>query len=102
MNMKKKNLRNISVTTAAGFCLAVGLLGTSAGESVASPQTPRAAPSELKCYTTTGNPDAVVCYRVSKRILNTGDGRLTFVPFLIQVPTPSNPPPPSVVNVLPS
>lgn len=102
MRMKKTILRNIGVATAATFCLTAGVLATSVSDSVASSRTSQATPSELKCYATTGNPDEVVCYRVSKRVLNSGDGRLTFVPFLIQVPTPSNPPTPSVVNVLPS
>ncbi|MER6101112.1 hypothetical protein ABT115_01870 [Streptomyces sp. NPDC001832] len=100
MSMKKKTLRNISVAAAASFCLAAGILGTSASNSVASPQNSQAAPSALKCYTTISNPNMIVCYRLSKRTVNSG-GHIAFFPFLIQVPTPSNPPPPAVVNVLP-
>lgn len=100
MNMKKKTLRSISVAAAASFCLEAAILGTSASDSVASPQNSQVAPAELKCYTTISDPNAIVCYRVSKRILNRG-GQITFFPFLIQVPTPSNAPAPVVVNVLP-
>ncbi|MFF3952326.1 hypothetical protein ACFYY1_03885 [Streptomyces sp. NPDC001890] len=99
MDMKKTTLRNISVATAASF-LAAGILGTSASSSVASQQNSRVAPSVLQCYRLIDNPDEVVCYRVSQRILNTGSD-LVFFPFLIQVPTPSDAPPPVVVNILP-
>ncbi|MET9659463.1 hypothetical protein [Streptomyces sp. NPDC006510] len=99
MNMKKTTLRNISAAAAASF-LAAGILGTSASSSIASPQNSQVAPSVLKCYTVIDNPDEIVCYRVSQRALNTGS-QIVFFPFLIQVPTPSNPPTPVVVNVLP-
>ncbi|MFE7105097.1 hypothetical protein ACFU98_24435 [Streptomyces sp. NPDC057575] len=99
MDMKKTTLRNISVAAAASF-LAAGILGTSASSSVASPQNSRVAPSVLQCYKLIDNPDEVVCYRVSQRILNTGSD-LVFLPFLIQVPTPSDAPAPVIVNVLP-
>ncbi|MFJ5722495.1 hypothetical protein [Streptomyces sp. NPDC093149] len=99
MNMKKTTLRNIGVAAAASF-LAAGILGTSASESVASPNNSQVASSALKCYTAINNPNKTVCYRVSQRALNTGS-RIVFFPFLIQVPTPSNPPTPAVVNALP-
>lgn len=99
MDMKKRTLRNISVAAAASF-LTAGILGTSASSSVASQQNSQFAPSALKCYTLIDNPDEVVCYRVSQRALNTGS-EIVFFPFLIQVPTPSDPPAPVVVNVLP-
>lgn len=100
MNMKKTTMQSISAAAAAFFCLEVGILGASASDSVASPRNSQVAPSVLKCYTTMGDPHTMVCYRVSKRVLNSG-GKLTFVPFLIQVPTPANPPSPVGVNVLP-
>lgn len=100
MNMKKKALRTITVAAALSLCLEAGILGTSASASVASPQNSQVAPSVLQCYTTMSDPNAIVCYRVSKRIVNKG-GQIEFFPFLIQVPTPSNPPPAIVVNSLP-
>lgn len=100
MNMKKTSLRSVGAAAAASFCLGAGILGTSASDSVASPRNFQVAPAVLKCYTTISDPRAIVCYRVSKRILNRG-GQITFFPFLIQVPTPSNAPTPVVVNVLP-
>ncbi|MFC9755737.1 hypothetical protein [Streptomyces sp. NPDC056921] len=99
MDMKKRTLRNISVAAAACL-LTAGILGTSASSAVASQQNSQAAPSVLKCYTLIGNPDDVVCYRISQRALNTGS-EIVFFPFLIQVPTPSDAPAPLVVNVLP-
>lgn len=100
MNMKKTTLRTITVAAAVSLCLEAGILGTSASASVASPQNSRVAPSVLQCYTTMNDPNAIVCYRVSKRVLNRG-GQIEFFPFLIQVPTPANHPPAIVVSALP-
>lgn len=100
MNMKKTALRTITVAAAVSLCLEAGILGTSASASVASPQNSQVAPSVLQCYTTMSDPNAIVCYRVSKRVVNRG-GQIEFFPFLIQVPTPSNHPPAIVVNSLP-
>lgn len=99
MNMKKTTLRNIRVAAAASF-LTAGVLGASASSSVASQQNSQVAPSVLKCYTLIDDPSEIVCYQLSQRALNTGS-QIVFFPFLIQVPTPSNPPAPDVVNVLP-
>ncbi|MFF4080208.1 hypothetical protein ACIO87_07780 [Streptomyces sp. NPDC087218] len=99
MNMKKKTLRSIGVAAAASF-LAAGIVGTSASGSVALPQNSRSAPSALKCYTLIDDPNEIVCYQISQRATNTGS-QIVFWPFLIQVPTPANPPTPVVVNVLP-
>ncbi|MGW1405254.1 hypothetical protein [Streptomyces sp. NPDC002403] len=99
MDMKKTTLRNIGAAAAASF-LTAGILGTSASNAIASQQNFQVAPSELRCYTLIDNPNEVVCYRVSQRALNTGS-EIVFFPFLIQVPTPSNPPAPVVVSVLP-
>ncbi|MFE7620814.1 hypothetical protein [Streptomyces sp. NPDC057496] len=99
MNMKKTTLRNIGVAAAASF-LAAGILGTSASSSVALPQNSPAAPSALRCYTVVDDPNEIVCYQISQRATNTGS-QIVFWPFLIQVPTPANPPDPVVVNVLP-
>lgn len=99
MNMKKKTLRKIGVAAAASF-LAAGIVGTSASSSVALPQNSRSAPSALKCYTVVDDPNEIVCYQISQRATNTG-GQIVFWPFLIQVPTPANPPAPVIVNVLP-
>ncbi len=51
------------------------------------------ASSSLECYESTRDPGTVVCYRLSYRTMHR-DGEIVFVPFLIQVPTPSDPPPP--------
>jgi hypothetical protein len=82
----------ISVAAAILFCIAASM--PIASESEAAP------PSPLKCYKTIRDPDSVVCYRLSYRPL-TQDGRMTFVPFLVQVPTPANPPPATTVRELP-
>ncbi|GAA2917844.1 hypothetical protein GCM10010524_55480 [Streptomyces mexicanus] len=59
------------------------------------------ASSSLECYESTRDPGTVVCYRLSYRTMHR-DGEIVFVPFLIQVPTPSDPPPPRVVTTLPA
>ncbi|KOV51781.1 hypothetical protein ADL00_38870 [Streptomyces sp. AS58] len=59
-----------------------------------------APPQNLKCYATTDDPNRIVCYRVSQRPVHR-DGQIAFVPFLVQVPTPANPPPVQVVDRLP-
>ncbi|MFF8612097.1 hypothetical protein [Streptomyces sp. NPDC015350] len=99
MNMKKTTLRTIGTAAAASF-LAAGILGTSASNSFASPQSSQAAPSVVKCYSDIDHPSEIVCYQVSQRATNTGS-QIVFWPFLIQVPTPLNPPAPVIVNVLP-
>ncbi|MGW0085804.1 hypothetical protein [Streptomyces sp. NPDC003393] len=53
----------------------------------------------LRCYATAQNPGQPVCYRVSAKA-EYRHGEIVYVPILIQVPTPANPPPVTVVNGL--
>ncbi|CAL9291430.1 hypothetical protein SUDANB180_05707 [Streptomyces sp. enrichment culture] len=90
--MNTATLRLISVAAAILFCVAASIS--------AAPESKAAAPSPLKCYKTIRDPHSVVCYRMSYRPLFR-DGRITFVPFLVQVPTPADPPPVTTVGELP-
>lgn len=97
--MNTATLRIISVTAAILFCVAGSMSSTP--ESKADPESRAAPPSPLKCYKTIRDPYSIVCYRMSYRPL-VQDGRITFVPFLVQVPTPADPPPVTTVGELPS
>lgn len=97
--MNTATLRIISIAAAILFCAAGGM--PTASESKADPESKAAAPAQLKCYRTIRDPNSVVCYRMSYRPL-LQDGRITFVPFLVQVPTPADPPPATIVGELPS
>jgi hypothetical protein len=55
--------------------------------------------SAMRCYATRADPEAVVCYRFSKKA-EFRHGSIVYVPILIQVPTPSNPPSVVIVNSL--
>ncbi len=101
--MSKATLRIFSVAAGTFFCLAAGVWVSPESEAHTSPPYGRieSADTNLKCYKTIRDPYSVVCYRLSYRPL-LKNGRFTFVPFLVQVPTPSNPPPPIIVDELPS
>ncbi|MGW0812146.1 hypothetical protein ACWD00_02615 [Streptomyces viridiviolaceus] len=99
--MGKIALRSVSAAAAALCFLTGSAWGATASEVTARPQRSQAAlPQALTCYATVSEPDRVVCYRVSYRHLHQ-NGQIEFVPFLIQVPTPANPPPVTVVGSLP-
>ncbi len=91
--MKTATLRIISVATAILFCVATSISAAAESRTASS--------SQLKCYRTIRDLNSVVCYRMSYRPL-LQDGRITFVPFLVQVPTPANPPQVTTVGELPS
>jgi hypothetical protein len=97
--MNTATLRIISVAAAILFCVAGSM--SAAPESKADPEIRADPPSPLKCYKTIRDPYSVVCYRMSYRPL-VQDGRIAFVPFLVQVPTPADPPPVTTVDELPS
>lgn len=79
----------------------VDVSATSANAAGVSPSGIQAAPakSAMRCYATRDNPDVVVCYRFSKKA-EFRHGSVVYVPILIQVPTPSNPPPVVIVTSL--
>lgn len=91
--MNKAIPRIISVAAATLFCVAASIS--------AAPESKAAPPASLKCYKTIRDPHSVVCYRMSYRPLFQ-DGRISFVPFLVQVPAPANPPAVTTVGELPS
>lgn len=99
--MGKLALRSVSVAAAALCLLPGGAWSATASEAITAPQHSQAAPPKvLTCYATVGEPDRVVCYRVSHRHLHR-DGEIVFVPFLVQVPTPPDHPPVIIADRLP-
>ncbi len=96
--MKKTIWWSVSTTAVASSCLGAAIWGASASEASTSPRNSQE--SVLKCYKTIRDPNRIVCYRVSMRPLHKG-GHIVFVPFLVEVPTPSDPPPAITVNDLP-
>ncbi|MFD8423195.1 hypothetical protein [Streptomyces sp. NPDC059466] len=101
--MKKAALRSVGLT-AACCCMALGAWGASAGESDALSQNAQtasttSAPSALRCYATHGSPNETVCYRNSWKA-EFRHGEVVYVPILIQVPAPSNPPSVTIVDSL--
>ncbi|MER5602465.1 hypothetical protein [Streptomyces sp. NPDC002265] len=71
---------------------AAGLIAVSAAPPAAaqSPGIP-AAESALRCYATRSDPAEIVCYRISAKA-EFRHGEMVYIPFLVQVPRPSNPP----------
>ncbi|GHB46749.1 hypothetical protein GCM10010377_42070 [Streptomyces viridiviolaceus] len=100
--MGKIALRSVGAAAATLCFLTGSAWGATASEFTTRPQRSQvvALPQVLTCYATVSEPDRVVCYRVSYRHLHQ-NGQIEFVPFLIQVPTPANPPPVTVVGSLP-
>lgn len=98
--MKKAFLRSVGLT-AACCCMALGVWSTSAGEADALPQKSQAAftISALQCYATHGSPNDIVCYRNSWKA-EFRHGEVVYVPILIQVPAPANPPSVTTVDSL--
>ncbi|MET7513825.1 hypothetical protein ABZS88_10140 [Streptomyces sp. NPDC005480] len=99
--MKKAALRSVSIAAAATCCLTLGEWGASAGDSGALSQKSQAAPtkSTLQCYATRSSPNAVVCYRFSAKA-EFRHGDIAYVPILIQVPAPAQPPSVIIVDSL--
>ncbi|MGW4568054.1 hypothetical protein ACWEN3_38675, partial [Streptomyces sp. NPDC004561] len=90
-------LRSVALAAAASACLAAGVCGASASEGTGtgSPQ----ANSVLRCYATSKNPQAPVCYRLSAKA-EFRHGQMVYIPMLIQVPAPSHPSSVTIVNSL--
>jgi hypothetical protein len=86
--MQKTASRIAGLLTAASCCLALG--------AWAAPAPAKSAP---RCYATTRDPTAVVCYRTSWKA-EFRHGGMVYVPLLVQVPTPSPPPPVTTVDSL--
>ncbi|WP_153540577.1 hypothetical protein [Streptomyces sp. RB17] len=90
------------MTAASCFLVvALGAGGAATAEAAALPQNPQALPekSEPQCYATDREPGVIVCYRTSwKAEYRHGD--VVYVPVLIQVPTPSQPPSVTIVDSL--
>jgi hypothetical protein len=57
---------------------------------------PQAGPVP-RCYATAQDPGRVLCYRVSAKA-EYRHGQMVYIPLLIQVPTPSEPPSVVIVN----
>ena len=101
MSIKTATQRGFSLAVAASCCMALGAWSASASEAgVLSVKPPAAATkSALQCYATRGSPDAITCYQNSWKA-EFRHGNMVYIPRLIQVPTPPQPPPVIVVNSL--
>ncbi|WP_128790797.1 MULTISPECIES: hypothetical protein [Streptomyces] len=102
VRMRKATLRGVWLATAVFSLLAAGVLGPYTNEASALSKGAQAnanTKSALRCYETRRNPGAVVCYRFSKKA-EFRHGDVVFVPILIQVPVPADPPPVIVVDSL--
>ncbi|GHF21558.1 hypothetical protein GCM10014715_89550 [Streptomyces spiralis] len=102
--MRKVNLRGAGLAAAVSSCLMVGVWAAPVSAVSGSPentQSMQSTPvkSPLRCYATRSDPKAVVCYRFSEKA-EFRHGEIVYVPILIQVPTPSNPPAITVVDSL--
>ncbi|MFY4720250.1 hypothetical protein [Streptomyces sp. LaBMicrA B280] len=102
VRMRKATLCGVWLAAAVFSLLAGGILGPYASEASALPKGAQGnakVKSALRCYETRRNPGAVVCYRFSKKA-EFRHGDVVFVPILIQVPVPADPPPVMVVDSL--
>ncbi|WP_143070922.1 hypothetical protein [Streptomyces malaysiense] len=98
--MRKATLRGVCLAAAVFSLLAAGVSGPCASEASALPKGAQTQEkSVLRCYETRRNAGEIVCYRFSKKA-EFRHGDVIFVPILIQVPVPSNPPPVTVVDSL--
>lgn len=93
--------RACRLAVTASACLAVGVWSAPVSEATVPSHTSQAAPAKsvLRCYATRSDPAVIVCYRLSKKA-EYRHGMIVYVPILIQVPTPSNPPSVILVNSL--
>lgn len=107
---KKSAWRNGALKFATVCCIALGVGAAPVNAAGAwAPDSHKAsmkstasvafAASELKCYATARAPDSVTCYRSSWKT-EFRHGELVYIPMLIQVPTPANPPHVAVVDSL--
>ncbi len=94
--MAKAILRGVVLAATATAGLMVGAWHASASDGTTGTA---GATSALRCYATTKNPGAPVCFRVSAKA-EFRHGQVVYVPILIQVPTPANPPSVTIVNSL--
>ncbi|WP_148012423.1 MULTISPECIES: hypothetical protein [unclassified Streptomyces] len=101
-----KNAASRSALRSAGLaaaccCTALAAWGASTGGADALSPTARTASahSSLQCYATQGSPNDLVCYRHSFKA-EFRHGEMVYVPLLIQVPTPADPPPATIVGSL--
>lgn len=94
-------MQSCRLAVAASACLAVWVWSAPASTATVPSHTSQAAPAKLvlRCYATRSDPAVVVCYRLSKKA-EYRHGMIVYVPILIQVPTPSNPPSVIVVDSL--
>lgn len=99
--MKKMLEWPVGLVVAGSFCFLFGVWGSPVQAAAFSQQRaqPPAVASDLRCYATRSDPGAVVCYRVSGKA-EYRHGQVVYIPRLIQVPVPSNPPPVVVVSTL--
>ncbi len=99
--MRKVTLRGAGLMAAVSSCLTVGLWAAPASAVSGSPENTHSTPakSPLRCYATRSDPKAVVCYRFSAKA-EFRHGEIVYVPILVQVPTPSNPPAITIVDSL--
>ncbi|WP_330338747.1 hypothetical protein [Streptomyces sp. NBC_00557] len=93
--MQKAASRIAGLLIAASCCLTLGGWAAPTG----SPAGPAPAKSAPECYATKRDPTTVVCYRTSWKA-EFRHGSMVYVPLLIQVPTPSPPPPVTTVDSL--
>ncbi|GAA3150844.1 hypothetical protein [Streptomyces echinatus] len=93
--MVKAILRGAVLAATATAGLMAGAWGASASEGTVAP----GANLTLRCYATVKNPEAPVCYRLSAKA-EYRHGQIVYVPILIQVPTPAQPPAVIIVNSL--
>ncbi|MEU2925679.1 hypothetical protein ABZ636_11560 [Streptomyces sp. NPDC007251] len=91
--MQKAASRIAGILTAASCCLTLGAWAGPAGAWAAP------AKSAAQCYATQRDPTTIVCYRTSWKA-EFRHGHMVYVPRLIQVPTPSPPPPVTTVDSL--
>lgn len=77
----------LAAASAAASVIAVSAASPATAHSSRSP----AAESALRCYATRSDPADVVCYRISAKA-EFRHGEMVYIPFLVQVPRPSDPP----------
>lgn len=99
--MRKATLRSAGLVAAVSSCLTVGVWVGQASAESGSPENTQSIPakSPLGCYATRSDPKTVVCYRFSAKA-EFRHGEMVYVPILVQVPTPSNPPAVTIVDSL--
>lgn len=95
MSVTKAKVWSIGLAAAASAFFSIGAGGAPTSEGSVPPH----AQSVLRCYATSKNPEAAVCYRLSKKA-EYRHGQIVYIPMLIQVPTPADPPSVTIVDSL--